>query len=266
MKRYLKLVAAVLGVSAVLATQGMARAADTIMDEILRRGELRVGVQTQGAPVSFVNKNGERTGLAIDIAKMMAKDLGVKLVLQDYDWKGLIPALLAGKFDLIAADMTPTAERTAALLFSKPFFYQQTVAFTVKDKPYASWKELNQAGLNIGAVQGGTYVTAVKEFLPKATVKEFASGPAVAQALAAGRIDGALSDLGNVRGYTREYGNLKLLDEVITREPLAFATRKENVHLKFWMDNYVELISANRKLDKLLEYWWDTTDWQADHK
>lgn len=266
MKRYVKAAALALGLVGLLCVQASAQATDMSMDNILQRGELRVGVQTQGAPVSFVNKKGERTGLAIDIAKMMAKDLGVKLVLQDYDWKGLIPALLAGKFDLIAADMTPTPERTAALLFSKPFFYQQTVAFTTKDKPFKSWEDLNQPGLNIGAVQGGTYVTAVKDFLPRATVKEFASGPTVAQALSAGRIDGALSDLGNVRGYTNDYDNLKLLDGVITREPLAFATRKENVHLKFWMDNYVELISANRKLDHLLDYWWNTTAWQADHK
>lgn len=244
----------------------IASAEDTIMDEILKRGELRVGVQTQGEPVSFVDKNGERTGLAIDIAKMMADDLGVKLVLQDYDWKGLIPALLAGKFDLIAADMTPTPERTAALLFSQPFFYQQTIAYTTSDKPHKSWADLNAEGLKIGAVQGGTYVDAVKEFLPKAEVKEFPSGPAVAQALAAGRIDGALTDLGNARSYMEEYKNLKILEGIITREPLAFATRKENVHLKFWMDNYVELISSNRKLEKLLDYWWNSNNWRADHK
>lgn len=95
--------------------------ADDVMDRILQRGELRVGVQTQGEPVSFVDKNGERSGLAIDIAKMMAADLNVKLVLQDYDWKGLIPALLADKFDIIAADMTPTPQRTAQLLFLARF-------------------------------------------------------------------------------------------------------------------------------------------------
>ncbi|EKF18303.1 ABC transporter substrate-binding protein [Nitratireductor pacificus] len=240
--------------------------AETEMDEILQRGELRVGVQTQGAPVSFINKNGERTGLAIEIVKMMADDLGVKLVLQDYDWKGLIPALLGGKFDFIAADMTPTPQRTAQLLFSRPFFYQETVAMTAKDSGRTSWQDLNKDGVNVGGVQGGTYVTAIKEFLPAATVKEFASGPASAQALAAGRVDGALTDLGNARSYVGEYDNLMILDGVITREPLAFATRAENGHLKFWMDNYFELISANGKLDRLVEYWWSSRAWEADHK
>lgn len=263
MKAIIKRAAAAIGFATLFAAPVAAQ--DNSMEDILQRGELRVGVQTQGAPVSFIDKNGERTGLAIDIVKMMAEDLGVKLVLQDYDWKGLIPALEAGKFDLIAADMTPTPERTAKLLFSRPFFYQQTVAYTTNDKPHARWEDLNQAGLNIGAVQGGTYVTAVKEFLPNATVKEFASGPAVAQAMSAGRIDGAVSDLGNVRGYQGQFDNLKLLEGIISEEPLAFATRRENVHLKFWMDNYVELITANKELDGLLDYWWNSTAWQADH-
>ena len=240
--------------------------AETEMDEILQRGELRVGVQTQGAPVSFINKDGERTGLAIEIVKMMADDLGVELVLQDYDWKGLIPALLANKFDFIAADMTPTPQRTAQLLFSRPFFYQDTVAMTTKDSGHTTWEDLNKEGLNVGGVQGGTYVTAIKEFLPNATAKEFASGPASAQALAAGRVDGALTDLGNAQSYVGGYDNLMILDGIITREPLAFATRAENSHLKFWMDNYFELISANGKLDRLVEYWWNSRDWEADHK
>lgn len=68
MRRYWKSVAAALGATVLILSQTVAHAAD-IMDEILQRGELRVGVQTQGEPVSFVDKNGERTGLAIDIVK-----------------------------------------------------------------------------------------------------------------------------------------------------------------------------------------------------
>ncbi len=265
MKRLLKTIAAAaLTLAAALAAQKAA--AEDIMDRILQRGELRVGVQTSGEPVSFVDKNGERTGLAIDIAKMMAADLNVKLVLQDYDWKGLVPALLADKFDIIAADMTPTPQRTTQLLFSRPFFYQDTVAFVKKDSPYKKWEDLNAKGLNIGGTQGGTYITTIKEFMPDATVKEFASGPASAQAVSSGRIDGAVSSLGNVSAYESSFDNLRLLDGVISREPLAFATRKENIQLKFWMDNYIELNTANKKLDKLVDYWWNTTKWEKDHK
>jgi polar amino acid transport system substrate-binding protein len=265
MRVALKSFAAVAFAVATLLATPAAQAQD-VMDRILQRGELRVGVQTQGQPVSFVNKNGQRTGLAIDIAKMMAADLNVKLVIQDYDWKGLIPALLADKFDLIAADMTPTPQRTAQLLFSRPFFYQDTIAFVKKDSPHKTWQELNAKGLNVGGTQGGTYVTTIKDFLPEATVKEFASGPATAQAVSAGRIDGAVSSTANVAAYSTGFDNLRPLDGIISREPLAFGTRKENIQLKFWMDNWIELRTADRKLDNLVDYWWTTTKWEKDHK
>ncbi len=86
-----------------------------VVEDIVKRGELRVAVQTQGPPVSFVDKNGARTGFAIEVVKMMAKDMGVKLKLLDYDWKGLIPAVRSGKADFLAADMTPNAKRTLVL-------------------------------------------------------------------------------------------------------------------------------------------------------
>jgi polar amino acid transport system substrate-binding protein len=237
------------------------------MDEILKRGELRVAVQTQGAPVSFVDKKGERTGLAVELAKMMATDLGVKVTFQDYDWKGLIPALLSGKVDMIAADMTPTPQRAAQLLFSRPMFYQETVAVVPKDAAYKTWQDINKDGLNIGATQASSYGDAVKKFMPKANLKEFAGGTAaVAQALSTGRLDGAVSDLGNVTNFVREFGNLKILEGVITREPLAFATQGNAFHLKLWLDNYVELITADRRLENQVNYWWNSSDWEKDHK
>jgi polar amino acid transport system substrate-binding protein len=254
--------------AAVTACLGFATASQADeMDEILKRGELRVAVQTQGAPVSFVDKKGERTGLAVELAKMMATDLGVKVVFQDYDWKGLIPALLSGKVDMIAADMTPTPQRAAQLLFSRPMFYQETVAVVAKDAPYKTWQEINKDGLNIGATQASSYGDAVKKFIPKANLKEFAGGTAaVAQALSSGRLDAAVSDLGNVTNFVREFGNLKILEGVITREPLAFATQANAFHLKLWLDNYVELITADRRLENQVNYWWNTTDWEKDHK
>ena len=252
-------------VTACMGFVGVAHADE--MDEILKRGELRVAVQSQGAPVSFVNKKGERTGLAVELAKMMATDLGVKIVFQDYDFKGLIPALLSGKVDFIAADMTPTPQRAAQLLFSRPMFYQETVAVALKDAPYKAWEDLNKEGLNIGATQASSYGEAIKKFMPKATLKEFAGGTAaVTQALSGGRLDAAVSDLGNVSNFVREFGNLKILDGIITREPLSFAVQANAFHLKMWLDNYVELVTADRRLEKQVNYWWNSTDWEKDHK
>jgi polar amino acid transport system substrate-binding protein len=146
-------------------------------------------------------------------------------------------------------------------------FYQETVAVALKDAPYKAWEDLNKEGLNIGATQASSYGEAIKKFMPKATLKEFAGGTAaVTQALSGGRLDAAVSDLGNVSNFVREFGNLKILDGIITREPLSFAVQANAFHLKMWLDNYVELVTADRRLEKQVNYWWNSTDWEKDHK
>ncbi|UCI22753.1 transporter substrate-binding domain-containing protein (plasmid) [Mesorhizobium sp. B2-1-8] len=236
------------------------------MDDILKRGELVVAVQTQGPPVSFVDKKGERTGLAVEFAKQMAADLGVKVVFQDYDWKGLIPALLAGKADMIAGDMTPTPQRAAQLLFSRPMFFNDTLAFAAKDSQYKTWQDLNKEGVTVAALQGSTYADAVTKYLPKATLKVFAGGgPAVAQTLTMGRVDAMVGGQ-DYNSYVRQFENLKPLEGIMTREPLAFATRPNAFHLKMWLDNYVELKTADNSLQTLLAYWWTSDAWEKDHK
>ena len=98
------------------------------LEEIAKRGELRIACQTQGAPFSFVDKNGKRTGSSIDLCNMIAKEMGVKVKFLNYDWDGLIPALLSKKADMLAADMTPTLKRAMKIAFTDPYMYTGSVA------------------------------------------------------------------------------------------------------------------------------------------
>lgn len=238
----------------------------TTMEDILNRGEIRVAIQTQGPPVSFVDKNGERTGLAVEIVRMMAEDMGVDLVLQDYDWQGLIPSLQSKKADLIAADMTPTPKRATRLLFTEPIFFTEIIAFTTEDKPYEHWEDLNNEDVTIGATQASTYSEAARKKIPNANLKEYKGGTAgTAQALNAGRIDAGISDSGTIKGFLKEFPSFRVLDGTLRQEPLSFAARPDSVHLLMFLDNYIRFIKHSGQLDELLDYWWHTTDWEADH-
>jgi polar amino acid transport system substrate-binding protein len=154
--------------------------AETTMEKIVRTGEMTIAVQTQGPPVSFVNKDGKRTGLAIELARMMAADMEVELIIQDYDWKGLIPALSSGKADFIAADMTPTAKRHMQIVFTEPVFFSETIAFAPADAPFTSWEELNTDGVSVAATQASSWADTARKILPNAELKEFAGGTAQA--------------------------------------------------------------------------------------
>src|SRR5699024_7551762 len=139
----------------------------TELQDIVKRGELRVAVQTSGPLMSFINKDGKRTGLAVEVVTQMAEDMGVELAMQDYDWKGLIPALTSGKVDIIAADMTPTPERALQVLFSRPVFFAETVAVAQEDADYDSWEDLDDSDVLVGALGASTYADAAKKLIPE---------------------------------------------------------------------------------------------------
>lgn len=250
---------------ALTATASVAQ--ETTMEKIVRTGQITIAVQTQGPPVSFINRDGDRTGLAIEIAQMMADDMGLELVIQDYDWKGLIPALLTGKADFIAADMTPTARRSLQITFTEPVFYAEIIAFAKADSGLTSWEDLNADGMSVAATQASSYADAARNSLPLAQLKEFSGGTAQAvQAVVAGRANGGVSDRATFSGFMSSIEGLAVLDGTLNREPLGFATRPDSMHLLQSLDNYMRLIRADGRLEEKLDYWWNSNAWEADHK
>ena len=238
-----------------------------VVNDIVKRGELRVAVQTQGPPVSYVDTNGNRTGFAVELVKMMADDMGVKLKLLDFDWKGLIPAVTSGKADFLAADMTPQPKRALVLNFTEPYMYSRNVIYSKKTKSFTNWQDACVEGISIAVVQGSSNVAVLKGKCPLATIKEFAGGgPAVAQAVAADRADAGINDEASAKGYMVEYPEFKILEGAPDRGPLSFATRPEETHLVRWMDNYIMLIRADGRLDQLKDYWMFGTDWKTEQE
>ena len=242
--------------------------AETTMEKIVKTGKFTIAVQTSGPLISFVNKAGKRTGLAVELSRMMADDMGVELVIQDYDWKGLIPALKSGKVDMIAADMTPTAKRHMQIVFSRPIFFAENVGFALKSKGFNSWEDMNKKGLKIGATQASTYATTITKKLPEATLKEYSGGSSqTVQAVVAGRIDGGVSSRSSMASYINANDQLTILGgSTLAKEPLGFAVRPESMHLLMAINNYVGLIEHDGRLAETINYWWNTTDWEADHK
>jgi hypothetical protein len=138
------------------------------LDEIAKRGELRIACQTQGAPFSFVDRNGERTGSSIDLCEMIGKEMGVKVKFLNYDWDGLIPALLSKKADMLAADMTPTLKRAMKIAFTDPYMYTGSVVFVKQDGPIKSLADVKKPGTKIAVLLGSTGENDAKKAFPEA--------------------------------------------------------------------------------------------------
>jgi polar amino acid transport system substrate-binding protein len=240
------------------------------LEEIVKRGELRVAVQSGAAPYAFVDKNGNQAGSMIDFTKGMADAMGVKLTVLDYDWDGLIPALLSGKADVLAADMTPTLKRALMVTFTDPWIYVQPCIFTSTGASYQTLEDVNKPGVTVGVLLGSTGEAIAKKYLPNATIKSYkGGGRMIVQALTAGHVDAGVNDDLAVLTVLPDFppNSIRLLDKRLGqgKDPLAFAVRPDSVNLWQWINLYFATIRANGEYDKNIAYWMEGIDWKKDH-
>jgi len=238
------------------------------LEEIAQRGELRVACQTQGPPFSFIDKNGKRTGSSIELCELMAKEMGVKVTFLDFDWDGLIPALLSKKADILAADMTPTLKRAMRIGFSKPFMYTGSVVFVKSDSSIKSVADAKKAGLRAAVLLGSTGETDAKKFFPTAELKSYkGGGPLLIDAVLQGQADFGVNDSSAVVGQMANFppNSLRVLPDMISKLPLAFAVRYDSMDLMEWVNLYFLHIGLDGRLDQNLNYWVNSLEWKKDH-
>ena len=240
------------------------------LDEIVQRGELRVAVQSGAAPYAFVNKNGEHTGSMVDFARDMADRMGVKLKILDFDWDGLIPALLSGKADVLAADMTPTLKRHLKITFCDPWYYVQPCVFTTTGAPYKTLEEVNNPDVTVGVLLGSTGETIAKQYLPNAKIKSYkGGGRMIVQSLLAGHVNAGVNDDLAVLTVLPDFppNSVRLLDKRLGngKDPLAFAVRHDSVNLWQWINLYFDTARRDGSYDKNIKYWMESTEWKKDH-
>ena len=191
-----------------IALLGMTVAANAgTLDDIIKRGELRVAVQTQGPPFSMVDAAGKRTGSSVELAELMAKEMGVKITFLDFDWDGLIPALLSGKADLLVADMTPTLPRAMKVAFTKPFMYTGSAVFAKAGSKFGSTMNACKAtGTKIAVLLGATGEKVAKKAFPDAEIKSYkGGGPLLLDAVNNGQADCGVNDVSAVKGQQAAY-------------------------------------------------------------
>lgn len=254
--------------AALMVVAGVGAASAGTLEEIAQRGELRVACQTQGPPFSFMDKNGKRTGSSIELCEMLAKDMGVKAVFLDFDWDGLIPALLSKKADLLAADMTPTIKRAMKIAFSRPFMYTGSVVFVKADSPIKTVADAKKAGLKAAVLLGSTGEGVAKKTFPQAELKSYkGGGPLLLDAVMQGQADFGVNDSSAVVGGLANYppNSIRILPDLLSKEPLAFAVRYDSPDLLEVVNLFFHNAALDGRLEGNLNYWVNTLDWKKDH-
>ena len=270
MKRFAVIVAFVsaflLGVSQVqVLAADIDLAKKSTLETILKRGELRVGFESGYMPFEMTDKKGDFVGFDIDMAKEMAKAMGVKFVPLNTAWDGIIPALTTNKFDIIMSGMTITQERNLKINFAEPYIIVgQTILLAKKHEgTVKSYKDLNDPKYIVTSKLGTTGEQAVKRLMPRANYKSFETEPEAALEVVNGKADAFVYDLPYCVVFNAQQGKGKLvfLDQPFTFEPLAWAINKGDPDFLNWLNNFLRQVKNDGRYDRIYNKWIVGTEW-----
>lgn len=263
-----------LAVVLLLALSGVSFAADhelaqkSTLNEILKRGELRIGLDAGYMPFEMTDKKGDIVGFDVDVAKEMAKAMGVKLTIVNTDYDGIIPALMADKFDIIISGMTVNQERNLQINFANPYIVVgQAILLNKKHEgKISSYKDLNDPKFTVASRIGTTGEQATKRMIPKAQYKSFEKESDGAMEVVNGQADAFVYDLPFSVVFMAQQGgkNLVLLDKVFTYEPLGFGIKKGDPDFLNWLNNFLAQIKNDGRFDRIYDKWIKGTEWLKD--
>lgn len=160
--------------------------ADTLVD-VTSSGKLRVGVLLDAAPWGCKDGEGKDTGLDVELARMMAKDLNAELEIVPLTGASRIPSLLADKVDVLIAAAGATPERAQQVMFSQPYAAVSLGVFGGKGEKIDSVAGL--AGKQIAVAKGSTLDTWLTDNAPEAKLIRFEDTPSAISAFLAGQAD-----------------------------------------------------------------------------
>ncbi len=248
---------------------GAGSASADVLDEILERGTLRVGV-AEFAPWTIKTPSGELVGFEIEVSNRLASDMGVKPEYKVYEWDDLIPALQQGEIDIIAAGMAITAARALQVEFTQPSAISGVgIATNTKmTKDIETLADLNQSDIVIAAVTGTKSYSIADMFFDKATIKAYAT-PALAETeVLEGRAHVYLAGMPAARYLARRASD-KVdvpVDKPLLAHSEAIAVRKGEQGLLNFLNAWITAKQSDQWMATTRSYWFEAMSWIGELK
>lgn len=242
-----------------------ALAASSILEEIKKRGTIRVGLSTF-VPWVMRGKTGDLIGFEVDVVRQLAQDFGWTMELVPTAWDGIIPALLAGRFDVIISGMAVTAPRLLTVTFTEPYQTSGLAMFAHKElaKGFSRYEDFNKPEVTISSRRGTPAVAAVQRVMPRATLRQFDDDAYATQEVLNGRAHAMIGSIPLPAHTVRRNPDKVFLP---VEEPLfkwfsGFVVRKGDPDAVNLFDNWIRLRTTDNFIQTRHAYWFQTLDWE----
>lgn len=242
-----KLVIAMTLCIGILSLSGCSEKSKTLED-YKSAGKIVMGTNAQFPPFEYHDKD-EITGFDVEISKKIADKIGVKLVIEDMNFEGLISALNSKKIDFIAAGMTVTEDKKKNVDFSQGYYNSTQAIIVMKDNTQIKGKadlENKKIGAQIGTT-GKTEADKIKG----ATVSPYDAGYMAVMDMQNGKLDAVVLDLEPSKNLALANSDIMVLDEVLTEEEYAIALRKGETELQSIINEVLSEMKENGEYEQL---------------
>jgi polar amino acid transport system substrate-binding protein len=225
-------------------------AAASLLEQIQAKGKLVVGLFPASPPYGYVNAQGKIEGIDIEIARLMAQDLGVELETVSTSGAARIPTLLTGKVDVLIAVLSITPKRAEQVAYSIPYAGFQIIMYGPADQKVRDWPDL--AGKRVGVTLGAVTDTETTRNAPKDTkILRFEDDAATNAALLAGQVDLICATDFVVLGLPERVPDKKLETKFAIRSsPVSIGMRRGDPDFMQWVNTF---LFYNKNIGKLGE-------------
>jgi len=239
--------------------------ATPVIDRIMQRGELVVGMAGNMPPMNMTSKEGELIGYEVDLARAMAAAMGVRAKFEVILFAELLPALQSGKIDLILSNMTITPGRNLKVAFVGPYFTSGK-AFMTKIKTIALADEpgdIDAKKTKLVALKGSTSQAFVEKAIPDAILVTAKDYDEAVKMVLEDKVHAMVADYPICVVSIFRYPDQGLLSVVttLTYEPIGVGVPAGDPLLVNWVENFMGIAEKTGLLQELKEKWLLRADW-----
>lgn len=236
-----------------------------VLHRIEQRGALVVGTAGSMPPMNMTAKNGKIIGFEIDLARYLADSMNVNLKVQKMQFSELLPALKAGKIDMIFSGMTITVARNRDVAFVGPYFISGKAILTSKAtlSSISDPNDIDRKNIKVTALKGSTSQDFVEKILPKVTLvlaKDYDEGVGM---VINGTVDAMVADHPICLVSIVRYPEHELFTIVapFTYESIGAALPPNDPLFINLVQNFFNTLEGSGAMENLIDYWVENPGW-----
>lgn len=227
------------------------------LEELKKKGEVNVGLLVDFPPYGTTNAQNQPDGYDADVARLLAKDWGVKVNLVPVTGPNRIPFLLTNKVDLLIASLAITPERAKQVQFSQPYSAATIVLYGPKKTAIKAPADLKP--LKVGVARASTQDVALTAVAPQGTeIRRFDDDASAMQALMSGQVDAIGCSTTVAAQIDKRQPNTYEPKFNLRQQEMAVAMRPGQDALLKSVNEFVAKNTANGELNKLYRKWLQT--------